>query len=274
MGKIKGIEITDLRVGMGAEATQDNSVAVNVQMFLRRGDEVLFSPALGPRRIIALWRRDSIAGLLKGIPGMRVGGLRQIVISPHLAYGEAGIPGRIPANALLRCEIELVGFREHTATLPEDYVPGKLVRISKPNSENYGIPQWSFVIHENGNSMLIFPVPGSIPVRWCQASIVLDPARAGSIIQLAIDEPRHLPDECIQWDSGRLEIPTRGSLPVRDKASQASCIVVNISERNDRILDYAVPETSKNFPQSPLFKFLSDLVEPHLNSVTKSSPQS
>ena len=117
MGRIKGIEITDLSVGTGTEATQDNCVAVNVRFFLRRGDEVFFSPAFGPRLLIALWRRDCVAGLLKGIPGMRVGGLRQIVISPHLAYGETGIPGRIPANALLRCEVELVAIREHTALL-------------------------------------------------------------------------------------------------------------------------------------------------------------
>jgi FKBP-type peptidyl-prolyl cis-trans isomerase len=274
MGRIKGIEITDLSVGTGTEATQDNCVAVNVRFFLRRGDEVFFSPAFGPRLLIALWRRDCVAGLLKGIPGMRVGGLRQIVISPHLAYGETGIPGRIPANALLRCEVELVAIREHTALLSEDYLPGKLFRFTKPNIQNYRLPSWTFEMHENGNSMLVFPVRGSTPVRWFQASIVLDPARAASIIQLALDEPRHLPNECIQWDSGRLQIPTRGGLPVREKVTQAPCIVVNISERNERILDYAVPETSENFPHSPLFQLLSELVTPHLSPPTESSSQS
>src|SRR6478752_973578 len=114
MGKVRGIEITDLRVGSGAEATTEDNVAVNVRTFLRRGDEVSYSPAFGPRMVIALSRRDCIAGVLKGIPGMRVGGLRQIVISPHLAYGESGVPGRIPANALLRCEVELIAIRDHS----------------------------------------------------------------------------------------------------------------------------------------------------------------
>lgn len=213
MGKIKGIEITDLTVGTGPEVTQDDCVAVNLRIFLRRGDEVSSSPALGPRRIIALWRRDSMAGLLKGIPGMRVGGMRQIVISPHLAYGEAGLPRRIPANALLRCEVELIAIRERTALLPEDYVPGTLLRITKPNNKNYSDPHWTFEMHENGNSMLSFAQPGSTPVRWCQTSIVLDPVKAGSLIQRALEEPRLLPEECIQWDSGRLEIPRRGDLP-------------------------------------------------------------
>lgn len=274
MGKIKGIEITDLRVGTGPEATQDNCVAVNVRMFLRRGDEVFFWPGAGSRMVIALWRRDCIAGLLKGILGMRVGGLRQVVISPHLAYGEAGIPGLIPANALLRCEVELVAIREHTAHLPEDYLPGKLLRVTRPNSQNYSDPQWTFVIHENGNSRLSFPVPRSTPVRWWQTSIVLDPSKASSLIQQALAEPRLLPEECIQWDSGRLEIPRRGDSFVRDKVTGVPCIVVNITERNERILDYAVPETSDPFLQSALFKLVTDVIAPHLSSQTEPSPES
>jgi hypothetical protein len=272
MGKIKGIEITDLTIGTGAEATQEDCVAVNVRMFLRRGDEVHFSPALGPRMVIVLSRRDAIAGLLKGIPGMRIGGLRQILISPHLAYGEVGIPGRIPPNALLRCEVELVATRDHCALLPEDYLPGKLIRISKPNSQNYSVPHWTFEIHENGHSMLTFPVPGSMPVRWSQIAMVLDPAKAGSLIQLALDAPHQLPEDCILWDSGRLNIP-RGNRPVTDKLTQAPCIVLNINERNERILDYAVPETSEKFLQSPLLELLNELVSPHLNSPIESSSQ-
>jgi hypothetical protein len=274
MSKIKGIEVTDLKVGTGAEATQESCVAVNIRMFLRRGEEVHFSPALGPRMVINLARRDSIAGLLKGIPGMRLGGLRQIVISPHLAYGEAGIPGRVPPNALLRCEVELVALREHSAILPEDYQPGKLMCITKPNQNNHGVPQWTFMMHENGSSTLTFPLPGSTPVRWHQTMIVLDPRTADSLIQQALEEPRRLPDECIQWDSGRLEIPRRGGLPVRDKVTQSPCIVVSVTDLNERIMDYAVPDTGQNFLQSPLFKLVSDLITPHLISNAESAPQS
>jgi len=272
MGKVRGIEITDLRVGTGAEATTEDNVAVNVRTFLRRGDEVSYSPAFGPRMVIALSRRDCIAGLLKGIPGMRVGGLRQIVISPHLAYGESGVPGRIPANALLRCEVELIAIRDHSALLPEDYLPGKRFRITRPNSRMYSFPEWTFEMHENGNSILYFPVHGSMPVRWGQTPVLLDAAKADSLIQLALDEPHRLPDECILWNSGRLEIP-RGSRPVRDKVTQATCIMVNVTEQNERILDYAVPETSQKFLQSPLLEFLMELIGPHLYPPIESPSQ-
>ena len=94
----KGIEIKDLIVGTGEEAAKGSVVVANVREFLRRGDEVSPSPLFGTRMVIDLSRRDSIAGLRYGIPGMRVGGTREIVISPHLAYGEVGIPGRIQSE--------------------------------------------------------------------------------------------------------------------------------------------------------------------------------
>jgi FKBP-type peptidyl-prolyl cis-trans isomerase len=38
---------------------------------------------------------------------MRVGGYRKVRISPHLAYGAAGVAGKIPANAVLVYELWL-----------------------------------------------------------------------------------------------------------------------------------------------------------------------
>jgi hypothetical protein len=58
--------------------------------------------------IIDLRRRETIAGLRYGIEGMRIGGRRRITISPQLAYGEAGVPGVIPGNAVLTFDVELI----------------------------------------------------------------------------------------------------------------------------------------------------------------------
>ena len=50
-------------------------------------------------------RRSIIPGMFYGIQGMRLGGTRTLRLAPHLAYGERGIPGRIPANAELIIEV-------------------------------------------------------------------------------------------------------------------------------------------------------------------------
>ncbi len=272
MGKIKGIEITDLKVGTGAEATKEDNVAVNVRMFLRRGDEVTYSPGFGPRMIIDLSRRECIAGLLKGIPGMRVGGIRQILISQHLAYGEAGISGRIPANALLRCEVELLAIRDHSALLPEDYLPGKLLRITHLANRKARSSNWTIEIHESGNCNLHFSARDLVSPRWSLVPMTLDPRKAGSFIQQALDAPSQLPDDCIPWGSSRLETPIR-SQQISDKTTQLICIVVNVMERNQRVLDYAVPESSLNFLQSSFFETLGALIKPHLDPPIESALQ-
>ena len=58
-------------------------------------------------RTIVLGRREAVAGVEHALLGMKVGGYRKVRISPHLAYRDKGIPGLIPPNAVLICEIWL-----------------------------------------------------------------------------------------------------------------------------------------------------------------------
>jgi len=48
-----------------------------------------------------------IPGVEKALLGMREGGFRKVKVSPHLGYGVNGVPGKIPANAVLLCSIWL-----------------------------------------------------------------------------------------------------------------------------------------------------------------------
>jgi FKBP-type peptidyl-prolyl cis-trans isomerase len=55
-----------------------------------------------------------VNGLFYGSEGMRVGGTRRLKISPHLAYGDKGVPGVIPANAVLIVEIAFLEEVRHS----------------------------------------------------------------------------------------------------------------------------------------------------------------
>ena len=67
----------------------------------RGGDPFTFTLGLG----------SVIAGWDQGVVGMRVGGIRRLVVPPSLAYGGVR-SGPIPANATLLFEIELLDVRE------------------------------------------------------------------------------------------------------------------------------------------------------------------
>jgi len=56
-------------------------------------------------------RRSLVNGLFYGVDGMRVGGTRRLEIAPHLGYGDQGIPGVIPASAVLTAEITILEAR-------------------------------------------------------------------------------------------------------------------------------------------------------------------
>ncbi len=104
---------TDVVVGSGAEAVAGKDLTVHYIGWLwdpaktdakglqfetsRTGDPLVFELGAG----------QLIDGFDQGLPGMKVGGVRRLIIPPSLGYGSAR-NGPIPPNATLVFEIELL----------------------------------------------------------------------------------------------------------------------------------------------------------------------
>jgi len=92
--------ITDLIEGTGAEAAAGDTVEVHyVGVDFDSGEQFDASWDRGESIVFPL--SGLIAGWQEGIPGMKVGGRRQLVIPPDLAYGPAGSGHRLAGATLV-----------------------------------------------------------------------------------------------------------------------------------------------------------------------------
>jgi len=104
--------ITDVIVGEGREATSgDTVVAHYVGVAHSSGEEFDASYNRGEPLAFRLGVGQVIAGWDQGIDGMRVGGRRQLVIPPHLAYGDRGAGSAIAPGETLIFVVDLVDVR-------------------------------------------------------------------------------------------------------------------------------------------------------------------
>ena len=103
-----GLQYDDLRVGQGAAARSGSDVVVHYTGWLTDGTKFDSSRDRNEPFGFALGQGNVIAGWEEGVAGMRVGGLRRLVIPPSLGYGEWGAGDVIPPNATLVFEVELL----------------------------------------------------------------------------------------------------------------------------------------------------------------------
>jgi FKBP-type peptidyl-prolyl cis-trans isomerase len=106
-----GLRYVDLTVGSGAEAKPGQLVMVNYRAWLENGQEFDSSYLRREPFTFKLGASEVIAGWDEGVTGMRVGGKRKLIIPPALGYGEQGAGDRIPPNATLTFEVELLGVQ-------------------------------------------------------------------------------------------------------------------------------------------------------------------
>ena len=103
--------VQDLIVGKGKRAKAGDTVSVKYVGVLfkngkefdsswKRGKGQTFQFPLGGGQVIPGWDQ--------GVPGMKEGGRRKLIIPPELGYGAQGFPPDIPPNAALIFDVDLV----------------------------------------------------------------------------------------------------------------------------------------------------------------------
>ena len=212
---------------------------------------------------IELRNRDCIAGLRYGIVGMQAGGLRELVVSPHLGYGVDGLPGKVPPNAVLKFEIELLELRPSGVTMPEDYPRGKHLYFFWPGEAKRNWPRVQFGLEENGcGTTLTIPQQG---FTWRHAKTRsvehhLDQADSRALFAEVAELPQKHPEACLSNDQLWADSLGKANSVTRDSLTNTPCITLGISERGIWQCNYSMRETDPVLLQSNLYCSVKKLV--------------
>lgn len=106
-----GLRYVDLKLGTGEEAREGKILEVHYTGWLDGGAK--FDSTQGCERplTLRLGAGDVVKGLDEGLAGMKVGGKRRLIVPPDLGFGKEGAGERIPPNATLTYEVELLAVR-------------------------------------------------------------------------------------------------------------------------------------------------------------------
>ena len=108
-----GLKYVDITEGTGPSPQKGQTVSVNYTGTLENGtkfDSSYDHPGQKPLEF-QLGTPNIIAGWNEGIANMKVGGKRKLTIPANLGYGLRGSPPKIPPNATLLFDVELVGIK-------------------------------------------------------------------------------------------------------------------------------------------------------------------
>lgn len=122
---VKGLKVDSTASGLkyivikkgpqgAVQATSGRQVSVNYSGYLGDGSWKLFDSSIPRNKPIdfILGQGMVIKGWDEGIALMRVGDRMRFIIPPGIAYGENGRPPKIPGNATLIFDVELLGVQQ------------------------------------------------------------------------------------------------------------------------------------------------------------------
>lgn len=109
LNNVSALEVIDIKEGDGEEVPAGATITAHYTGALCK-DGTIFQSSHDFGKPITFGLSQVIEGWTKGVPGMKVGGTRRLVIPSQMAYGSVRAAANIPPNSDLVFDIELVAL--------------------------------------------------------------------------------------------------------------------------------------------------------------------
>jgi peptidylprolyl isomerase len=106
---VPDLQIVDITEGTGELVPENATITAHYTGALCK-DGTIFQSSHDFGKPITFGLNQVIKGWTQGVPGMRVGGTRRLIIPSALAYGSVRAAANIPPNSDLVFDIELVSL--------------------------------------------------------------------------------------------------------------------------------------------------------------------
>lgn len=107
--KVEQLEIIDTVIGTGDEVQPSQTITAHYTGALAK-DGTIFQSSKDFGQPATFGLEQVIEGWTKGVPGMKVGGIRRLIIPSSQAYGSVRAAANIPPNSDLVFDIELISI--------------------------------------------------------------------------------------------------------------------------------------------------------------------
>lgn len=107
---VQELEIIDIEVGTGDEVQPGATITAHYTGALVKNG-IIFQSSHDFGQAISFGLDQVIKGWTVGVPGMRIGGTRRLIIPAEMAYGASSPEKNIPANSDLVFDIDLVAIK-------------------------------------------------------------------------------------------------------------------------------------------------------------------
>lgn len=108
--QVTELEIIDVEVGAGEEVQPGATITAHYTGALVKNG-IIFQSSHDFGQAISFGLDQVIKGWTVGVPGMKIGGTRRLIIPAEMAYGASSPAKNIPANSDLVFDIDLVAIK-------------------------------------------------------------------------------------------------------------------------------------------------------------------